>query len=169
MATLNRLHVPSFDLTWLTINNAPPNNAPNDPMASNLILVPGGGGSTKSGVLNQIQIGRVNSNQGFTLLNSFMTDTPEKSNFCSAVSTGVYEGKPLVCAVMDSVCVLFIAKQAQDGEVKFERKCEFQADFEPSFASVNCCMVGIKHIITGIVHFTSLHFTLYSQVTRFRV
>jgi hypothetical protein len=142
MTTLNRLHVPSFDLTWLHIPPA------EDQLKSNLILVPGGGGSTKSGVLNQIQIGKYSHKLGFLLKKSVMTDTEEKSNFCSAIACGVLDGKAIVCAVMDSICIVFHAMYAEE-EVEFVKKTEFQADFDPTFASVNCCIVGAKHIITG--------------------
>ena len=45
-----RLEVPSFDLCWLSVD---------DVTGDSVVLVPGGGGSTKSGVGNLIQIGRV--------------------------------------------------------------------------------------------------------------
>ena len=69
--------MPSFDLCWLNLVDS-------DPM----ILVPGGGGSTKSGVANSIQVARVNK-KNFEMLPSLETDIDGKSHLCSAVCTGI--------------------------------------------------------------------------------
>jgi WD40 repeat protein len=138
MTTFNRLTVPSFDLTWLELLDG---EAP-------VVLIPGGGGSTKSGIFNQIQIAAFDGKVGFKLLKSHMTDEEGKSNFCSAVSSGSLGGKPIVCAVIDDTCQLLVARRVE-GEVILVKKTEFKADFNTEFASVNCCFIGSQHVITG--------------------
>ena len=139
MATLNRLAVPSFDLAWADLNDG----------KECLVLIPGGGGSTKSGVRNQIQVAKYDGPRGFALLKSFMTDVEEKSNFCSAISSGIIEGRAIVCAVVDDSCLIFESQRADDGGVDLSKRTEFKADFNKEFASVNCCMVASKHVLTG--------------------
>jgi len=51
-STVCRLKVPSFDLTTLSI--ATDNSGKGEKRLKEFVLVPGGGGSTKSGVKNQI-------------------------------------------------------------------------------------------------------------------
>ena len=77
MPLFGRLTIPSFDLCWLTLPDIDP-----------VILIPGGGGSTKSGVLNAIQIARLAKNN-FEMLPSLQTDIDDKSNLCSAISSGI--------------------------------------------------------------------------------
>jgi hypothetical protein len=52
-STVCRLKVPSFDLTTLTIATGS-SSGKSGPSQKEFVLVPGGGGSTKSGVKNQI-------------------------------------------------------------------------------------------------------------------
>ena len=78
MATFARLVVPSFDLTWLQHEEAA------------YVLIPGGGGSTKSGVKNQIQIAREKGGQ-LIFEESFKTDTGDKSRLCSGIHCGVLQ------------------------------------------------------------------------------
>ena len=139
MSTVTRLSVPSFDLVWVTLMDG------KEPM----VLIPGGGGSTKSGVKNQIQVAKYEGARGFTLMKSFMTDAADKSNLCSAIATGILEGKAIVCAVVDDTCLIFRATRAEDGELNLTKMTEFKADFNKEYASVNCCLVASKHILTG--------------------
>ena len=139
MSTLTRLAVPSFDLVWVNLNDG------KEP----LLLIPGGGGSTKSGVKNQIQVARYDGSRGFAMMESFMTDVEDKSNFCSAIATGILDGKAIVCAVVDDTCLIFHAARAEDGELRLTKMTEFKADFNKDYASVNCCLVASKHILTG--------------------
>ena len=141
---LNRLTVPSFDLTWLHLSS-------NDHQLP-AVLIPGGGGSTKSGVLNQIQIGKYSgSSRGFAPLKPMMTDVEGKSNFCSAIAAGfLFSNKqPVMCAVMDDVCTVF-SVSCKEEDYSFEKRVEFKADHHSSFAAVNACLISNgKHIITG--------------------
>ena len=139
MSTLNRLAVPSFDLVWINVNDG------KEP----LVLIPGGGGSTKSGVKNQIQVAKYEGTQGFTMLRSFMTDVDDKSNLCSAIATGILDGRAIICAAVDDTCVIYHAVRAEDGELSLAKMTEFMADFNKDYASVNCCLVASKHVLTG--------------------
>lgn len=143
-SVLNRLTVPSFDLTFLHLAN--------DDSQLPVVLIPGGGGSTKSGVLNQIQIGKYSgSSRGFSLLKPMMTDAEGKSNFCSAIATGflLSNKQPSICAVMDDICAVFLVS-CKEEDYSFEKKVEFKADHHSSFAAVNACLICQgKHIITG--------------------
>jgi WD40 repeat protein len=139
----NRLTVPSFDLSWLTID---------DMTGEAYVLIPGGGGSTKSGVKNQIQIGRVidNAKGGFELLKSYETDTEGKSVLCSGVAVGVCFEQTVVCTFLDNICVLLaVIKEPEESSLKFKRLTEFKADFSVD-GSVNCgCILPSGHIVTG--------------------
>lgn len=78
MAVQGRLIVPSFDLAWLQFSNK-----------SSYLLVPGGGGSTKSGVKNVIQILKISEKLDFQSCQNYSTDTDSLSCLCSAISIGV--------------------------------------------------------------------------------
>eukprot|EP01036_Dinobryon_divergens_P025196 gene25196-33722_t len=143
MAHFRRLSVPSFDLTWIEINN------------SFYVLVPGGGGSLKSGVKNQIQVGRANSKTNNTkldidFLDGFKTDSPEKSRLCSGICVGILLGIKVVCTLLESTClVLALEADGATGLAKFSRKVEFSAvpecsppaDGEESNDGLNCCAI----------------------------
>lgn len=77
MSNVHRLKVPSFDLTWLSLTE-------NDHVA----LIAGGGGSFKSGVKNQIQIGRVHDADKVTFLDSYITDEDNSRRLCCGLATG---------------------------------------------------------------------------------
>ena len=77
MSNVHRLKVPSFDLTWLSLTE-------NDHVA----LIAGGGGSFKSGVKNQIQIGRVYDADKVTFLDSYITDEDTVRRLCCGLATG---------------------------------------------------------------------------------
>jgi hypothetical protein len=62
----------------------------NDPV----VLIPGGGGSTKSGVCNSIQIAKI-CNKRFQMLPSLETDMDEKTNLCSCISSGLIKVRAL--------------------------------------------------------------------------
>jgi hypothetical protein len=76
-ASMHRLTVPSFDLTWLQL-------AEHD----DVLLLAGGGGSFKSGVGNQIQIARVYDSDKVAKLESFKTDDEDKRRLCCGVTCG---------------------------------------------------------------------------------
>ena len=77
MAKFHRLNVPSFDLTWLNLNE-------NDQVA----LIAGGGGSFKSGVKNQIQIARIHDADKVTFLTSYITDEDTQRRLCCGLACG---------------------------------------------------------------------------------
>jgi hypothetical protein len=72
MPIYSRLDSPSYDLGWLDL--------PNDDA---VMLLPGGGGSTKSGIKNLVQVAKV-SKKGFKFLPGVNTE----DNLPCAVSSG---------------------------------------------------------------------------------
>lgn len=81
MSTLHRIPVPSFDLHWY---DAVPESV------TNYILLPGGGGSAKTGVKNQIMVTEYQDNDKTQIQfrESCFTDTETSASLCSGVSTG---------------------------------------------------------------------------------
>lgn len=126
MATFARLVVPSFDLTWLQHEEAA------------YVLIPGGGGSTKSGVKNQIQIAREKGGQ-LIFEESFKTDTGDKSRLCSGIHCGVLQDSKIVCALLDSTCMVLAVDKSKKDSINLIHKCEFIADKAEIESSVNCC------------------------------
>ena len=146
--TYTRLEVPSFDLSWLAID---------DVTGESVVLVPGGGGSTKSGVGNMIQMGKAieTGKGGFTMLNSFDTDVKGKSILCSGVAVGACMGHNVVCAFLENYCsILKVSMEDGDGsdmepQLVLNRVADFKADFSKG-GSVNCaCILPSGHIVTG--------------------
>lgn len=108
MATHFRLKVPAYNLTW----HETPSLSEND-LSKYHLLLPGGGGSTKSGVKNQIMIGGY-SDKGkvdVDFKDGFMTDTEKRSSLCSGVATGIMNGQPMAAAILDKYGVLYIIKE----------------------------------------------------------
>lgn len=137
----NRLEVPSFGLAWLNID---------DSTGESFILIPGGGGSTKSGVRNQIQIGRniVGDRGGFEFLKSYETDVDGKSVLCSGVAVGICMGIQVVCAFLNNQCAILTVSKIGD-DLILKRVVDFQADFSED-GSVNCaCILPSGHVVTG--------------------
>jgi hypothetical protein len=77
--SFTRLPVPSFDLAWLKFED------------KTFVLIPGGGGSTKSGVKNQIQIAKLGEESKLDFVQSYNTNTADNANFCSGVNTGLLQ------------------------------------------------------------------------------
>ncbi len=84
MVDFTRLKVPAFDLCYL------------DPIGnhSGYVVFACGGGSAKTGVKNQLVFARETSIGKFECVDSFETDSPERSVLCSGVCSGVIH----VCA-----------------------------------------------------------------------
>lgn len=81
MALFHKLTAPSFDLCWLTF--------PDD---ESFLLMPGGGGSAKSGIINQIQIARLGKSCILETLPPFKTDGSDgKSNLCNCIGSGTLQ------------------------------------------------------------------------------
>ncbi len=72
-----RLVVPSFDLAWFEFKSL------------QYLLSPGGGGSAKSGVQNQIQILPISLDVGSITVNSYLSDADLSSKLCSGTCCGV--------------------------------------------------------------------------------
>lgn len=141
LPVFNRLEVPSFGLVWLTLD---------DSTEDAFVLIPGGGGSTKSGVKNQIQIGRVIDDKigGIKFLKRFETDVDGKSVLCSGVAVGTCMGTKVVCALLDNICAILTAEKTGD-DLVLTRVTDFKADFSED-GSVNCaCILPSGHIVTG--------------------
>lgn len=79
MAKLTRLKIPAFDLTWHVVED------------ESIAFIPGGGGSAKSGVKNQIQFGQIGPDYNMIYMASFETDTETQNKLCSGVSCGKFE------------------------------------------------------------------------------
>jgi WD domain, G-beta repeat len=138
----NRLEVPSFDLSWLCID---------DVTGEAVVLIPGGGGSTKSGVKNMIQIGRLADGKGpgFEMTKSFETDVRGKSVLCSGVAVGACMGHNIVCAFFENYCSIMKVSKDEDDHLELNRVVDFRADFSKG-GSVNCaCVLPSGHIVTG--------------------
>lgn len=77
------LPAPAFGLTWFESGK--------DSLA--YVLMPGGGGSSKTGVKNQIMLASMNPGAALEeqvkLLDGHLTDTEKESNFCSGISYGM--------------------------------------------------------------------------------
>lgn len=141
LPVFNRLEVPSFGLVWLTLD---------DSLGDAFVLIPGGGGSTKSGVKNQIQIGRIIDDKvgGIKFLKRFETDVDGKSVLCSGVAVGTCMGTKVVCALLDNICAILTAEKVGD-DLVLKRVADFKADFSED-GSVNCaCILPSGHIVTG--------------------
>jgi hypothetical protein len=83
MSSIHPLKVPTFDLNWIECNGSDGN--------FNFLLLPGGGGSTKSGVKNQIIVAQYHDEKDpstVELKDSFLTDTATRSSLCSGISVG---------------------------------------------------------------------------------
>lgn len=134
---LSRIAVPSFDLAWLECEE------------DVYVLIPGGGGSTKSGVKNQIQIAKVSKGgTAFEFIESFKTDTDDKTSLCSGIYCGTFQKQAVVCALLDSFCrVLSVEHNAVDGTITLVKKAEFVADKAAEEPSVNCCCITRENVV----------------------
>jgi hypothetical protein len=83
--SVKHLKVPAFDLTWYEIIQ---NDRPYV-----FVLIPGGGGSAKTGVKNQIMMGKAAYPPGkeFEFEDSYLTDADGLTSLCTGVTYGVIE------------------------------------------------------------------------------
>ena len=146
------LSVPIFDLDWFTL----PIENDND---YNGLLLSGGGGSTKSGVKNQIQIMREISKDSdkYEAIQQLETDNEKNSSLCSGVSSGEINSHSIICVTIVNLCRIYkvSTKSNEDktanktNQLYFTQVGEFVADFATE-ASVNCSIIiPSGMIITG--------------------
>ena len=95
MSKINRIPIPTFDMTWVQISPE-----------HRFIVLPGGGGSAKSGVKNQLLIAKYNLAGEYEFLDGFMTDLPSRSLLCSGVATGIIQTHVVICALIDRYCAI---------------------------------------------------------------
>lgn len=160
------LDSPMFDLNWLIF-----------PGGESFALLAGGGGGTKSGIRNQIQIVREDPQRALRLevIDYVETDTADKSCLCSALAVGEINDSVVVAAALGGICRIYKVTNGHDvpveegkagdkdskkkgppkgrSGIKFERVLEFQADFfksEEDGPSINCmAFLFGTHIVTG--------------------
>jgi len=113
--------------------------------------MPGGGGTTKSGVTNAIFVASDSKVPGtFEYLNSF----PTGDLLCNSISTGSIRDTTIICASFDELCHLYSVKLENDGQLSFKQVAEFTADYCQDQASVNCSVIisragSAGYVITG--------------------
>ena len=130
---LFRLQCPSYGLKWLTLTCE-------NGERSELVLVAGGGGTLKTGVPNQLHVFKYIGSGDFDLLPAFDTD-----RFCSGVCHGVIGGKLVLCAQLESMCLLLSVSQASSKDsLSFKRLVDFTADKQ-----VTCCTIASGDLVTG--------------------
>lgn len=140
---LNRLNCPCFDLVWVVLSKEDGNKHP-------VAIVCGGGGATKSGVKNQLQIMEYAGENGFELVQSLETG----DKLCCGLSTATIKNDVIVCVSVDGSCVVYTCNLDANGKVGFTKRAEFVADFRDNFGSVNCTAAFLDHknrtcVLTG--------------------
>ena len=143
MPIYTKLQAPSFDLEWLTLG---PDSG------EGVVLIPGGGGASKTGVTNVLQVAQPSEAGVFEFLTGY--DTGIK--LCISVSSGLVEKADgnisVVCLGFDNgSCTLLEAmKEEQSSSINFRELTSFQADFSPEHSSVNCSHIFANgSILTG--------------------
>eukprot|EP01041_Mallomonas_annulata_P001983 gene1983-3860_t len=147
MPLYNRLNLkcPCFDLAWISF----PGEGGTEEQS--FVLIPGGGGSTKSGVHNIIHVARDAKKLGtLEFLKSFETG----ALLCNSLSTGSIKNTSIVCASFDEFCHIFVVKLNGNDDLSFEKVAEFKADFSEQMSSVNCSVIISRagssgYVITG--------------------
>lgn len=142
MPIYTKLLAPSFDLDWLMV----------PPDTRGALLIPGGGGASKTGVKNVLQVAKPTDTGVFEFLDGYDTG----SKLCTSVSSGLVEKAdgniPVVCLGFDDgFCTLLEVIRAEDNSnVCFRELIAFQADFSEKFSSVNCSHIFSNgSILTG--------------------
>jgi hypothetical protein len=85
MASAHRLKVPAFDLSWYEFAHKEQPHV--------FLLMPGGGGSTKSGVKNQIILAKSEYPGGNELefVDPYLTDSDGVMALCTGIAHGVIQ------------------------------------------------------------------------------
>jgi hypothetical protein len=81
----HRLKVPAFGLTWYEVEDEKSSDH-----SSHLVLIPGGGGSTKSGIKNQIMVAKHDNStkEKLSFLDSYFTDSDNLTSLCTGIAYG---------------------------------------------------------------------------------
>ena len=141
VVVFSRLKIPVFDLAWLSSSS------------KSFLLIPGGGGSTQSGVKNQIIVAKLppgTSMKEFDLTDNFLTDSELSSSACFGVSCGSLFQKPIISALIGDTCAL-LSVEITDNKPDLTRRVQFKADFSSEMPSVNCSLVieSLSLVVTG--------------------
>jgi WD40 repeat protein len=152
-STLHRIQVPSFDLHWF-------DEIPEG--VHNYIFLPGGGGSAKTGVKNQIMVAEYQDEDKAQIQfrESCFTDTETRSSLCSGISSGSLPNNSkdqevsIACALIDNFCSIYKLSQSKnndtEGGLQFDKICEFAADFHEQEPVLNVSIVtSTGCIVTG--------------------
>lgn len=109
MPLFAKLATPSFDLACIS----PPG------LNDSIILVPGGGGASKTGVKNLIQLATI-TKTGFKFKEHIPTDNGEESHLCSTICSSIVDEHVVVCAVATRQCLVYtlFATDNQDSKEK---------------------------------------------------
>lgn len=133
MSIYTKLQVPSFDLNWLVLPNS----------GDVVVLIPGGGGSSKTGVNNILQVAKPTGSGVFEFLASYSTGL----KLCTSVSSGLVEKADsniiITClGYDDGTCTLLETFKGKDGlNIEFRELTSFQADFSVEFSCINCSQI----------------------------
>mmetsp|Transcript_30612 Transcript_30612/g.33447 ORF Transcript_30612/g.33447 Transcript_30612/m.33447 type:complete len:428 (-) Transcript_30612:87-1370(-) len=136
MASAHRLKVPAFDLSWYEFAHKEQPHV--------FLLMPGGGGSTKSGVKNQIILAKSEYPGGNELefVDPYLTDSDGVMALCTGIAHGVIQGKDMILALVDAFClVLEVSMDEEKKSLRFERRVRFQVDFHEETPSANTCLI----------------------------
>jgi len=170
------LKAPAFDMAWLEDAHAFDSAAEQpDP----IIMLPSGGGSTKTGVKNQVQLMRPLDDATLYNYQGFETDgaNMEGSGICSSLCTGtMLDGSRMVCTLIDDKCLLtrltrdpayvkpaatapssssknkeYVSSRAPlpASGLKFRRLAEFKADHHETDPGVRSCCFATVESVEG--------------------
>jgi len=155
--------VPSFDLDLLQLPDETGVTNDNRSLGKEndfVVLIPGGGGSAKTGVKNMVQVAKPTKSGVFEFLKSF--DTGMK--LCTSVSTGPVEKADaniiLACLGFDDgTCTLVeisINEEAPKADknnvyyspdIEFVELTSFKADFAPNDSFIKCSLIFLNGTI----------------------
>eukprot|EP01031_Cornospumella_fuschlensis_P038836 gene38836-47232_t len=132
MTTSLYLPAPAFGLSWYE-----------DGEDGNVfVLMPGGGGSGKTGVKNQIMISEVDqAGAQVKLTNGFLTDSESRNNFVSGISSGRLLNVDVACALVANKCVLYEATREEGKSLSFKQRVEVETPVEGEESDLNCSLV----------------------------
>ena len=165
MPIYTRLQVPSFDLEWLQLPSKmeitnEESNFSTSTANEFVVLIPGGGGSAKTGVKNMVQVAKPTRSGVFEYLRSF--DTGVK--LCTSVSSGLVEKADANITVVclgfdDGTCTLLevsINEEAPKADknnvyyspdIEFIELTSFRADLAVKDSFIKCSQIFLNGTI----------------------